>query len=194
MVAGPEKPACASAAACRPAHAAQPVWKRFVQEPSARNSIEPAAWLPAMPSAAAITAASSPSTAPAAAAAPKAPQVEGAALMRVVHLEGMRRRAVGERRVRCGEALRRAEHGRAALEPERREPAAEDDARLLARTAERHAEMVAQQIERARDDVRRQRPVADPDGFAAELLGERHEGVSRAALTWRRQAAKRSSR
>src|SRR5437667_404991 len=143
MVAGPEKPACASAAACRPAHAAQPVWKRFVQEPSARNSIEPAAWLPAMPSAAAI---------------------------------------------------RRAEHGRAALEPERREPAAEDDARLLARTAERHAEMVAQQIERARDDVRRQRPVADPDGFAAELLGERHEGVSRAALTWRRQAAKRSSR
>src|SRR5438093_608966 len=47
MVAGPEKPACASAAACRPAHAAQPVWKRLVQEPPARNSIEPAAWLPA---------------------------------------------------------------------------------------------------------------------------------------------------
>src|SRR5439155_22309776 len=74
-------------------------------------------------------------------------QVEGAALMRVVHLEGMRRRAVGERRVRCGEALRRTEHGCAAVEPERREPAAEDDARLLARTAERHAEMVAQQSE-----------------------------------------------
>src|SRR3989442_660244 len=72
---GPENPAGANAAGGRPAHAAQPVWKRLVQEPSARNSIEPAAWLPAMPSEAAIAAASSPSTAPAAAAAPKAPQV-----------------------------------------------------------------------------------------------------------------------
>src|SRR2546428_486489 len=146
MVAGPEKPACASAAACRPAHAAQPVWKRLVQEPSARNSIEPAAWLPAMPSAAASAAASSPSTAPAAAA------------------------------------------------PERCQPAAEDDARLFARAAERHAEMVAQQVERAREDVGRQRPVAHRDHLAAELLSEAHEDGSRAALTWRCQAAKRSSR
>src|SRR5438309_700082 len=147
MVAGPEKPACVRAAACRPAHTAQPVCKRVVQEPTTRNSIEPAAWLPAMPSAAAIAAASSPSTAPAAAAAPK-----------------------------------------------RHEPAAEDDARLLARAAERDAKVVAQQTERTRDDVGRQRSVADCHYLAAELLGERHDGVSRSALTWRRQAAKRSSR
>ncbi len=114
--------------------------------------------------------------------------------MRVVHLEGVRRRAVGERRLRGGEALRRAEHGRTAAEPERRQPAAEDDARLLGRAAERHAEMVAQQIERAREDVGRQRPVADRDHLAAELLGEGHEDGSRAALTCRCQAAKRSSR
>jgi hypothetical protein len=73
--AGARKPARASAAACRPALAAQPGWKRFVQAPSARNSIDPAAWLPATPSAVVMPAASSPKTTPAAAAAPKAPHV-----------------------------------------------------------------------------------------------------------------------
>src|SRR5436190_25833 len=111
MVAGPEKPACASAAACRPAHALAARTHELGRRERRRENGRA--------------------------------QVEGAALMRVVHLEGMRGRAVGERRVRCGEALRRAEHGRAAAELERHEPAAEDDARLLARAAERDAEMVA---------------------------------------------------
>jgi len=103
--------------------------------------------------------------------------------VRVVHLEGMRRRAVGERGVRRGQMLGGAEHGRRAAEPERREPAAQDDARLLARAAERDSEVVAQQVERAREDVRGQRSVAHLDDLVSDLLGECHGGVSRAAAT-----------
>src|SRR2546430_17013951 len=60
MVSGPETPWRARAAAINPLWAAQPGWKRFVQAPVARNSMDPAAWLPAMPSACAIARASRP--------------------------------------------------------------------------------------------------------------------------------------
>jgi hypothetical protein len=75
MLAGARKPPAASAAACNPAEADQPGWSRFVQAPSARNSIEPEAWLPAIPSARQSPSASSPKSIAAAAAAPNAPHV-----------------------------------------------------------------------------------------------------------------------
>jgi len=70
-------------------------------------------------------------------------EVDRAALVGVVHLERVRGGAVGERRVRRREALGRAEHGCLPAAAERAEASPQHDARLLARAAERHAEVVA---------------------------------------------------
>jgi hypothetical protein len=75
-LAGPVAPWAARAAAVIPAKAAQPACSGFVCEPSARNSISPEAWLPAIPSAFAVCSAESPRRRAVAAAAAKTPQTE----------------------------------------------------------------------------------------------------------------------
>src|SRR5438128_2225504 len=109
-------------------------------------------------------------------------EVDRAALVGVVHLERVRGCAVGERRMRRRETLGRTEHGRVSTRAEPAEASPQHDARLLARTAARHAEVVAEEVARPLEDGARQLGTADGPDLVREALGERRVAHGRLRL------------